>query len=142
MNKVSPDHPRLDLVFVIIGGTRPSLDIDLEALLQNISHTRSWTLGPPEMVELEQEGRIGGVLQVYSALPPWGDKLPKDVDAANLDEVKSLVRALKQFSSAHGVEIEFELGGIDVGAIRNGSSNQNLAEGLLDEWGRMLNGRP
>ena len=142
MSTLEPNHPKVDLVFAVVGGTRPHTDVALERALEQLGRSRHWSLGPPEVVELADEGRVGGVLQVYSALPPWGDKLPKDLDTANFSEVSALVEALKSFSRDYEVDIEIVLGGVDVGVIRRGTPNSSLSDGLLGEWKRVLYMKP
>ena len=72
----------------------------------------------------------------FSALPPWDDALPENIDRAHFDEVKATVDALSSFSKETGHEIAFELDGAQIGWIESGVVDHSLREGLLEEWGR------
>lgn len=137
MPTVREDHPRQQLLFIAFDGDERLL----EGVLEEVSAARAWTLGPPELVDLEDEEHAAGILKLYSAQPPWGELLPEEVDRAQLDEATLLVERLTRFSAEQGVELEFELDGETVGSIDRGVVSRDLAEGLLGEWRRTLEGR-
>jgi len=134
-------HPTRDLVFIIIDEERSRFEEKLEQLIRDLASSGKWSLQPPEVVEIEGEDRVGGLLRLYSELTPRGEALSIDSDAANLDEVTRLVEALTTFSSENHLEIEFELDGECVGDINGGQLSKSLAVGLLGEWRRVLNER-
>ena len=108
------EHPQQELLFVILGGRRPNIEQALERLLDQIRDARAWTLGPPEFVELVDEGLIGGALKLYSALPPWRERLQRDVDVLQMEEASFLIERLARFSAENDLDVEFELDGTSV----------------------------
>ena len=45
---------------------------------------------------------------MYSAIPPWGERLPLAVERAQLKEVRHLIELLARFSAESGVDVGFE----------------------------------
>jgi hypothetical protein len=137
MNEPNADHPKQDLLFIVLDGNTPRLAEAFRRLVSEMQAARRWVLGPPEVVELEgEENDVAGLLRLYSSLPPWGERLPKHIDAAHLEEVTFLVERLAQLSKDFDVEVELELDGDSVGDIQKGQLSRTLAEGLLGEWRR------
>lgn len=112
-----------------------------------LASRRAWVIEPPQFVDSVEEPvdrsrgdlaveTLGGVLELYSAMPPW--VLPQEVDAQHLAEVKDLVEAVTRLSRRLEISFDFELDGNPVGAVRGGVMNRLLAEGLLGEWERHL----
>lgn len=150
MAPVQSDHPRRNFVWRVEGPT----DIDAEAerlerLIDRLAATRTWTIAPPEFIDDEDPGDenfpplriIGGVLEIYSGLPPWGERLPTDVDRAQLEEVRSVVDALREFSAARDLTIALELDGDSTGWIERGNPDELITVALLGEWERVLRER-
>ncbi len=148
METVSPDHPQLPLLFAIDGD--PS-DEDTDAMgdvVDELAASRTWTIAPPEFVNEEDDSSddpedapivtVGGVVQLYSAFPPWGERLPLSVRRAQYDEVFAIVERMKDFSRTRGVDIVFEYAGESIGDIEGGVADKMLAVGLLGEWDREL----
>lgn len=139
-----PDHPKQALVFFIEGEVDDRLASELRALIERVSESRPWTLGPPEFLdetdadEGESVRSVGGTFEVYSAWPPWNEDLPLEVDRAQFQETELLVRSLAGLSAAHRVDIVFKLDRVDVGAVESGEMTPALAEGLLGEWRRAI----
>jgi hypothetical protein len=139
------DHPKVPLFFFIEGEADEELADALRVFLESLAPTRSWTLGPPEFTETTDElddgsemTFAGGALELYSALPPWDQYLPREIDRAHLEECEYLIRRLAEFSAEHDVAIDFQLGETDVGDLDKGKMSQGLAVGLLGEWRRAL----
>ena len=84
---------------------------------------------------------MGGILELYSGWPPWGERLPPEIDRAQLEEVETVIDALSEFSAQTGLPIEFELEGDSVGSIVRGTPDESLAETLLGEWRKSLQAR-
>jgi hypothetical protein len=84
---------------------------------------------------------LGGILEVYSALPPWGDKLPVDVDEKQYEECKLLVDHLRSLSEQCAYEFEFYLDDVYVGSVSNGAMDKLLTQGLFEEWRKVLDSR-
>lgn len=125
--------------------------VEMERLVTKLAEKRVWSLGRPTFVDEVDDSSspddvpirtLGGVLEVYSTWPPEGARLPKELDQANLDDVKALVESLIAFSSKARHEIEFELAGEHVGSIRAGEPDRILREGFLGEWEQSLQTRP
>ena len=143
---LKPDHPKQTLLFFVA----QDLDLNGRAKLRDLvlrlaSH--HWINGPPRFLNSREQPAdtsrgdmpvetVGGFVEIYSALPPW--TLPREIDRQHLDEVSTLVNALRNFSRENGLSFEFELDGKFVGAIDDGVMDVCLAEGLLGEWRRNL----
>jgi hypothetical protein len=119
-----------------------SLTERLSALLTRVSESRSWSIGPPLLVDVVDERddatpcqrRIGGLLEIFSAVPPH--TLPAELDRQNFEEVSALVVALQEFSLETRAKFEFELDGESIGSINQGHIDRSLEFGFLDEWRR------
>lgn len=81
---------------------------------------------------------VGGVLEMYSALPPWLEKLPKDIDRKHYEECEFIIEKLAEFSNRYNCTIEFELDGDSIGEIKYGQLDSSLSEGVLGEWKKIL----
>jgi hypothetical protein len=120
-------------------------------LVKDLGSARRWTAGPPEWIDhtneevdntVDEPARtVGGVLELFSALPPWGDRLSPEVDRAQYDEVTFLVGLLSDFSKSTGQQICIELEGTQVGWIERGVPDEGIEKGLLSEWERALGGQ-
>lgn len=140
----SENHPIQSFLFYLSGDVDEVVVTNLRELIEQLAKKRRWTIRPPQFVDSTEEPAdpsrdesirtVGAVLRVYSALPPWGDRLPPEVDRAHLEEVESVIDALSRFSSNTGHEIAVELDGAQLGWIEKGSPDRSLAEGLLYEW--------
>lgn len=144
--EISPNHARQIFSFSIPGGSNAEVHADLERVIEDVAHSRAWLLGPPayacepDSLEDGEEIKIaGGVLEIYSALPPW--TLPTETDRQHLEEVTALVEALRPFSARWHVELEFFLDSTYVGDVADGQMDRSLAETLLGEWRRVLEKR-
>lgn len=144
---ISPNHPKLPFLFYIYGSPIEESAVErMRSTVRDLGMQRTWTTGPPQFVDETTsliEGTrprhlVGGRLDIYSALPPWKDKLPRDVDLAHLEEVQTIVSSMCSFSKATGLSIGFVLAGEDVGWVSDGRTDRMLQQGLLDEWKRML----
>lgn len=143
LSEVAFDHSKQKLLFYIAQDFEDDLPPEVERVVAEIARGRDWLIAPPVfMDELHASTlgtpvrTVGGVIEVYSALPPW--ELPIDLDRQHLEEVTWLVEALRQFSAKRKLAIEFELDGTFVGSVEEGRMDRTLAEGLLGEWRRGL----
>jgi hypothetical protein len=147
MTDISRNHPRQKLLFAVEGPFDDEMRIRVRECLAKLARSRQWLLDPPEYVDHSEEPEdkergdlpletLGGVLEIYSAHPPH--QLPKDVDRQCLEDVKSLVSRLMDFSREADVTFEVELDGNFVGAIEAGRMDKSLAEGFIGEWERHL----
>ena len=143
---MDPAHAKQRLLFYISDAIDDSHDIaDMKKVIEEVAVMREWVIAPPDFVdesEINDEAgplrTVGGCLEMYSALPPWGDALPPEIDRAHLDEVKTIIHAVAAFSKRTGHEIAFELDGSQIGWIENGIVDNSLREGLLEEWEKTL----
>jgi len=144
---VPPGHPKQTLLFFVVSDLDQTIRTEMRNFVYGLADARSWALGPPTFVRHREKPRdtskgdvpvetVGGYLKIYTALPPWN--LAREVDILHLLEVETLVTRLCDFSHRAGLEIEFELDGKFVGAIRNGAMDVTLSVGLLGEWRRHL----
>jgi hypothetical protein len=146
---VGKDHPKQKLVFFVAQDVDDSIRAKVETLIAALAARRRWLNGPPRFLDVvddpldESKGdlpveTLGGYLEIYSAWPPF--LLPREVDLQHLDEVTTLLTQLCEFSRHHGIPFELELDGAFVGRVLNGEMDASLAEGLLGEWRRQLEG--
>jgi hypothetical protein len=137
---IHPEHPRDELAFFF---QRPSHEAaaQLTALLAKTTSKR-WTLGTPTLID-ETEGacrNLGGVVGVYCGHPPWGERLPREVDAIHLSDVRHLIADLEMLSTEAGpIAVWFD--GEEMGDIRDGQADEAIRRGLLEEWRRRLEQR-
>jgi hypothetical protein len=134
--KIASDHPRQQFVFLLRSEPTPDLLDELRRGVSSLAARRSWTIQEPPYFEGGASGATlhGGHFEVYSALPPWGEKLPLEIDRAHYEEVQEVVNELCKLSHDHGMSFQLQLDGTIVGGVRNGSPDKMLSEGLLLPW--------
>lgn len=139
------DHPIQSMLFYVIGAADDALVEQMKDAIDDVAESRDWTIGPPTFVEEEGESNnevlVGGTFEMYTALPPWGEKLDHKVDQAHFDEVTSIVSGMQRFSDRTGSTVVFEIDDHPVGEIVRGTLDRTLRIGLLDEWKRVLSER-
>lgn len=109
----------------------------LEEHIAGLASSRTWSLGPPKYVNDQSDSpTLGGVLEIYSAIPKGS--LSLELDRTNYQEVVSFVDSMSQLSADYELAIEFELDGTFVGSIEDGTMDTSLRDGLLDEWKKYL----
>ena len=134
--------PTQTLLFFVGQEFDEELEPEIEQLVEDLADSRPWSIHPPEFVNEADDDDIetlGGMLTVYNALPP--NNLATELDRANLEEVKDLVRMLQTFSQERDIVFELELDQVSVGTIENGQMDESLRIGLLEEWERVLTER-
>jgi hypothetical protein len=146
------NHPRQELRFFVSGNIDANSRSLLNELVAQLSTKRAWVLGPPTLVEgVEHPEGLGGEdssnfiqvgIEIYSALPPWGNAISRDIDATHFQEVSDLITAAADFSAKASLELDFFLDDVFVGQIQKGQPDKLLTEGLLGEWQRALGTRP
>jgi hypothetical protein len=146
--EISAEHPKQKLIFFVAQDVDEETRTLVKQMLSNIEASRSWLIGPPKFIDtLEDVGSrledvpdetVGGIHELYSALPP--NDLPREIDALQLEEVEKIVDCVMRFSLEKGVEFEFELDGRYVGRIEDGVIDKTLAQGFLAEWRKHLGG--
>ena len=138
------NHPKQTLLFYISDDIDDENDVEaMKDAVGKLAASRSWVIRPPVFLnESEADAEagelrtVGGFIEVFSALPPWGDELPEEIDRAYFEEAKAVVDAMTTFSEKTGHEIAFELDETQVGWIEHGVIDRSLREGLLGEWER------
>jgi len=148
---VAPSHPVQTLLFSLLPPIIPDAELRMSRFVEDLADLRTWILGPPQYVnEVSDPGdavrdsairTIGGVMLLYSAHPPHDHRLPWEVDSTQLQEVKALLQAVSAYTAATSSSVVFELDGVEVGEITNGTLDESLSLGLLDEWERELQRR-
>jgi hypothetical protein len=147
------NHPKQQLLFFVADDIDEATAREMERLVAELAEQHAWSLGPPTFVNEVDDSSVsspedlpirtlGGILELYSMWPPEGAQLPKELDQANFDDVKTLVASLIAFSSRTGHELDLELAGEPVGSIRGGEPDRILREGFLGEWEQSLKARP
>ena len=142
MTDIKLDNPIQQFIFFIVSDVSEEDIRKIETLIKEISLSRKWVVGPPQFVnEIEEPENLevdepirtlGGVLEIYSALPP--NQLPHEIDQKHYEEVKAIINKLIEFSKKIDCEIECELDGVHVGTIDNGQADNLITDGLLGEW--------
>jgi hypothetical protein len=135
------DHPIDRLVVAVAGVASPSAVAAVRASAQELAGRRSWTLGSPEFFDQSEnadDGSVGLVLSIYTALPPWGQELDREVDRAHLEEVKELMGEVARVSDRANISFTVDLGGEMIGTVQGGRMDNSLEVGLIGEWERVL----
>lgn len=146
---VDAEHPLTQLEYVLRGQFDEAVVDQLRALISSLCASRRWTLSAPTLVDQPGESNpvagshlVGGALPLYSAYPPWGERLPTTVSAAQLAEVEVILDSMEAFSARTGTEFYIGYEGEQIGCIANGVTDPRIREGLLDTWRRSLSARP
>lgn len=135
MNVISPDHAKQKLIFYVAQDFYQSVRSYVQQLMKELAASRIWSVAPPSFIdELDKNGLevVGGMLEVYSALPP--NILPVEVDSKNLEEVEELIGAVRNLSEKRSLSFEFLIDATYVGSIEDGVVDRVLQEGLLAPW--------
>ncbi|GAA4441191.1 hypothetical protein GCM10023155_46650 [Bremerella cremea] len=139
--RVKTNHPRSTFCFYASGrNLSDDLWHQMRTVVTTLSKSRTWVIGPPTLAD-ENDGEvrwIGGSLEIYTALPPFGADLPKDVDRRHLEEVTAIVDAMTKLSGQTDLEISFTLDQTYVGRIKGGKPDSMIQVGLLGEWKKAL----
>lgn len=139
---VNAGHPTNYLYVVVSSPLNDELMNEFEDWLTELPSRRSWVIQSPELVDYLDEGESTGesmhtygcALRMYSALPPWGEKLPKEIDRQHLEETEFLLKELAAFSQQSGCEFKLQLDRTPVGSIVHGAFDQSIQIGLIGEW--------
>ena len=140
--KVRPDHP-IDALEFFLRAPSPRAAERFGAFLKQLAG-RTWSLGPPRVVDEPDEGgagrSLGGVFYVYCGHAPWADRLPIDVDSAQLRETRDLLQQLGALSTEVGpLRVWFD--GEEIGEIVDGRIDNVIQSERLQEWERNLDAR-
>ena len=140
--KVRPDHPIDALEFFLRAPSGRAAE-RFNAFLKQLAG-RTWSLGPPRLVDEKDDGSggrsLGGVFYVYCGHAPWADRLPTDVDAAQLRETRGLLQELGALSAEVGpLAVWFD--GEEIGQVVDGQLDRVLQSERLQEWERNLSAR-
>ena len=136
MHTMSLDHPKQRLVFYGAQDLNQSIRDDVQQFVSELAVSRVWSIAPPIFID-EMDGEnslqvVGGMLEIYSALPPYA--LPLDMDSVNLEEVEAMVDAVRALSEKENLSFEFQLDAIYVGCIEDGVIERTLQNGLIAPW--------
>jgi hypothetical protein len=145
--KLQDKYPRQRLLFFVAQDIDDGIVSAVKQTIRDLSRENTWLLAAPVFMDNQDEAQtrdgdlpdrtVGGVLEILGAA---GGRLPRDLDAATFADVDRLVQAIRLLSVELSLEVEFELDGAYVGAIDEGEFDRSLAEGLLGEWRRHLEG--
>ncbi len=145
---VTEGHPTNLLYIVVDSELHDDVMRKFEEWLSALPTQRSWVIDSPELIDyFDESGSLGDSshtfgcgLRMYSALPPWGEKLPKEVDLQHLQEVEFLIEELAALSKQSGCNFRVQLDRTPVGTIVRGELDEGIKVGLLGEW-RKAHGR-
>ncbi|MBM3965748.1 MAG: hypothetical protein FJ308_11885 [Planctomycetes bacterium] len=135
-------HP-INMLYVLVGNSLTNEVMDaIEEKLRNWSDSRVWTINAPELIDYideapssgEESHTFGFALRMYSAHPPWGDKLPREIDRQHLEEVEYILSAIEKMSRDFGCSFKLQLDQIAMGSVENGKMDERLRVGLVNEW--------
>ena len=142
MHSVPLEHEKQKLIFYVAQDLDQSIRSNVQQLVNEVAASRIWSVTPPRFIdEIDESGAevVGGILEIYSALPP--NILPIEMDSKNLDDVEALVGAVKKLSENESLSFEFQLDTTFVGAIEDGVIDRVLLDGLLVPWRNHLKGK-
>jgi hypothetical protein len=140
------NHPIQKLLFFLAQDVSEEDRYLVRSFIERLAATREWVIRPPKVVDEVDEPEnsiedspvetVGGYVEIYSALQPL--QLPREIDLQHLEDVTTLVEAVRDLSEQHSLAFEFELDGEFVGSIEDGRLDRCLSEGLLGEWRKHL----
>ncbi|MEV4280088.1 hypothetical protein [Actinoplanes xinjiangensis] len=136
------DHPVDRLVVALEGDPTASIVDMMLASAQRLAGRRTWVISPPRFLDQSDDSGarwVGFGLQIYTALPPWGDEIDPRVDRAHLEEVKDLVGEICRLSGDGGVSFQLEYANEFIGTVEAGRMDSGIAETLIGEWERAVN---
>lgn len=142
MNSIPLELAKQKLIFYVAQDLDQSIRSNVQQLVNDVAASRIWSVTPPSFIdEIDESGTevVGGILEIYSALPP--NLLPIEMDSKNLDDVEALVGAVKKLSENESLSFEFQLDAAYVGAIEDGVIDRLLLDGLLVPWRNQLKGK-
>ncbi|NWE15259.1 hypothetical protein [Pseudomonas yamanorum] len=135
MHSIPLELVKQKLIFYVAQDLDQSIRSNVQQLVNEVAASRIWSVTPPSFIdEIDESGTevVGGILEIYSALPP--NLLPIEMDSKNLDDVEALVGAVKKLSENESLSFEFQLDTTYVGAIEDGVIDRVLLDGLLVPW--------
>jgi len=135
MHSIPLELAKQKLIFYVAQDLDQSIRSNVQQLVNEVAASRIWSVTPPSFIdEIDESGTevVGGILEIYSALPP--NLLPIEMDSKNLDDVEALVGAVKKLSENESLSFEFQLDTTYVGAIEDGVIDRVLLDGLLVPW--------
>ena len=142
MHSIPLEFAKQKLIFYVAQDLDQSIRSNVQQLVNKVAASRIWSVTPPSFIdEIDESGTevVGGILEIYSALPP--NLLPIEMDSKNLDDVEALVGAVKKLSENESLSFEFQLDTTYVGAIEDGVIDRVLLDGLLVPWRNHLKGK-
>ena len=142
MHSIPLELAKQKLIFYVAQDLDQSIRSNVQQLVNEVAASRIWSVTPPSFIdEIDESGTevVGGILEIYSALPP--NILPIEMDSKNLDDVEALVGAVKKLSENENLSFEFQLNTTFVGAIEDGVIDRVLLDGLLVPWRNHLKGK-
>lgn len=142
MHSIPLELAKQKLIFYVAQDLDQSIRSNVQQLVNKVAASRIWSVTPPTFIdEIDESGAevVGGILEIYSALPP--NILPIEMDSKNLDDVEALVGAVKKLSENENLSFEFKLDTTFVGAIEDGVIDRVLLDGLLVPWRNHLKGK-
>ncbi|MBD9577469.1 hypothetical protein IB260_19260 [Pseudomonas sp. PDM23] len=135
MHSEFQDFPKQNFFFYLAQDIDQKVKESILDLISKLALSRVWSISPPSFInEVDESGQemVGGLLEVYSALPP--NNLPREVDSRNLEEVEQLVLYVKELSSRENLSFELQLGSTYVGSVEDGVIDRTLLDGLINPW--------
>ncbi|AZE81603.1 hypothetical protein C4J98_0157 [Pseudomonas orientalis] len=142
MHSIQLKFAKQKLIFYVAQDLDQTIRSNVEQLVNEVAASRIWSVTPPSYIdEIDENGAevVGGILEIYSALPP--NILPIETDSKNLDDVEALVGAVKKLSEKENLSFEFQLDATFVGAIEDGVIDRVLMDGLLVPWRNHIKGK-
>ncbi|PBP44776.1 hypothetical protein [Pseudomonas syringae] len=142
MHSIPLELAKKKLIFYVAQDLDQSIRSNVQQLVNEVAASRIWSVTPPSFIDEIDESVtevVGGILEIYSALPP--NLLPIDMDSKNLDDVEALVGAVKKLSENESLSFEFQLDTTYVGVIEDGVIDRVLLDGLLVPWRNHFKGK-
>jgi hypothetical protein len=139
---IAHDHPIEEWAFHIAQDVSEEMPPLVANAIERLGQSRTWLLHPPQLAdELEEGGYriLGGVLELYSAMPPI--VLPLVAERRQWEDANAFVRAFQDLSSKHHWSLDCYYRGELIGSIEDGIMGMSLTVGLLGEWKRVIDER-
>lgn len=146
MTEIKTDHPKTVLYIRLTTKLTETVDNAFDSMLEELASKHTWTISPPEGMDYwEQEEWdespvhiYGCALDMYSALPPWGSQLPKDIDLQHFNEASLLLDRIAKIAIEQGCDFEVQLDQTFMGNITPTGTGRGITEVFLGEWKKVL----
>jgi hypothetical protein len=141
MVDISPDHPRREMVLVMVSAVGGQTIAELAVFIAKLARSRSWLNSPPEFSNEfedpndlepgdEPMNTVGVTLEIYSELEPL--ELSPEMSRWQAEDVTAFLKGIEGFSRAYGADFDVYLDSEQISSIENGELDDEGLEGWLE----------